>query len=194
MLNYIKNKKYWIIGWFIIALLIALTLWFSLESLEERIKAIVSSISAFAVSISLLINAYYIFARSQERKFELTFQIINKWDDEHFMQARDYTRQQQDISKEKGENEILQTIQDKPELKRSVILMLDYFEVIESVLQKNMADEDIIMRHFAHMINDILKRYDCFINKQEQRNPSGNKLIQSLKVRTEHYINKHTNQ
>ena len=131
MLNYIKNKKYWIIGWFIIALLIALTLWFSLESLEERIKAIVSSISAFAVSISLLINAYYIFARSQERKFELTFQIINKWDDEHFMQARDYTRQQQDISKEKGENEILQTIQDKPELKRSVILMLDYFEVIE---------------------------------------------------------------
>lgn len=57
-----------------------------------------------------------------------------------------------------------------------------------------MADEDIIMRHFAHMINDILKRYDCFINKQEQRNPSGNKLIQSLKVRTEHYINKHTNQ
>lgn len=136
MLNYIKNKKYWIIGWFIIALLIALTLWFSLESLEERIKAIVSSISAFAVSISLLINAYYIFARSQERKFELTFQIINKWDDEHFMQARDYTRQQQDISKEKGENEILQTIQDKPELKRSVILMLDYFEVIESVLQK----------------------------------------------------------
>ena len=110
------------------------------------------------------------------------------------MQARDYTRQQQDISKEKGENEILQTIQDKPELKRSVILMLDYFEVIESVLQKNMADEDIIMRHFAHMINDILKRYDCFINKQEQRNPSGNKLIQSLKVRTEHYINKHTNQ
>lgn len=156
--------------------------------MEERIKAIVSSISAFTVSTTLLINAYYIFARSEERKFELTFQIISKWDDEHFMQARDYTRQQQDIGEDKGQKEILESINKDSELKRSIILMLNYFEVIESVLRKNMADKDIIMRHFAHMINDILKRYDCFVNCNKEKNPLGNKLLQNLKSRTENYV------
>ena len=191
MLNFIKSKKCWIgwiVWWFIIAVLIVSTLWCSLESLEERIKAIVSSISAFAVSTTLLINSYYIFARSEERKFELTFQIIRKWDDEHFMQARDYTRQQQDIGEDKGQKEILESINKDSELKRSIILMLNYFEVIESVLRKNMADEDIIMRHFAHMINDILKRYDCFVNCNKEKNPLGNKLLQNLKSRTENYV------
>lgn len=62
--------------------------------------------------------------------------MISKWDDEQFMQARDYTRQQQDISKDKGENEILKSIRSNSELERSIILMLNYFETIESVLQK----------------------------------------------------------
>lgn len=51
----------------------------------------------------------------------------------------------------------------------------------------------MIMEHFAHMINDILKRYKCFINDRKQRNPLGNKLIQSLKKRTRDYIKNYTN-
>ncbi|EAJ5037399.1 hypothetical protein ACNSEG_001510 [Campylobacter jejuni] len=81
------------IGFFAI---VCLCLYFNLE-----VKIIASAISAYAVSISLVLNAYSIFEKTRADKFNLTMQLLSKWDEKHFIEARDYTREQQNIKEKK---------------------------------------------------------------------------------------------
>ncbi|HFQ6675276.1 TPA: hypothetical protein ACGUAR_000817 [Campylobacter jejuni] len=64
-------------------------------------------------------------------------QLLSKWDEKHFIEARDYTREQQNIKYEKGDEEILKKIKDKnnPELERSIIMMMNYFEILQTFLK-----------------------------------------------------------
>ncbi|HEG6928688.1 TPA: hypothetical protein SE967_001663 [Campylobacter jejuni] len=91
----LKNKYFilWMIGLFAI---VCLCLYFNLE-----VKIIASAISAYAVSISLVLNAYSIFEKTRADKFNLTMQLLSKWDEKHFIEARDYTREQRNIKEKK---------------------------------------------------------------------------------------------
>ncbi|EAI0762897.1 hypothetical protein LG032_001906 [Campylobacter jejuni] len=180
----LKNKYFilWMIGLFAI---VCLCLYFNLE-----VKIIASAISAYAVSISLVLNAYSIFEKTRADKFNLTMQLLSKWDEKHFIEARDYTREQQNIKEKKGDEEILKEIKEKPELKRSIIMMMNYFETLQTFIENNRIDEGIIMEHFAHMLKDILERYDCYLNSDDfkKNNPLGLKKLIKLKNRCNTYI------
>ena len=91
----LKNKYFilWMIGIFII---VYLCLYFNLET-----KIIVSAISVYVVSSSLVLNAYSIFEKTKVDKFNSTMQLLFKWDEKHFIEARDYTRKQQNIKEKK---------------------------------------------------------------------------------------------
>ena len=45
--------------------------------------------------------------------------------------------------------------------------MMNYFETLQTFIENNRIDEGIIMEHFAHMLKDILERYDCYLNSNE---------------------------
>ncbi|WP_270991328.1 hypothetical protein [Campylobacter upsaliensis] len=97
----LKNK-YFILFLWIIGLFIAIFLCFVyIDDLESRIKAIVSAVSAYVVSSSLVLNAYSIFEKTRADKFNSTMQLLSKWDEKHFIEARDYTRKQQNIKEKK---------------------------------------------------------------------------------------------
>ncbi|EOH5729743.1 hypothetical protein ACL93P_001744, partial [Campylobacter jejuni] len=184
LMKILKNKYFilWMIGLFAI---VCLCLYFNLE-----VKIIASAISAYAVSISLVLNAYSIFEKTRADKFNLTMQLLSKWDEKHFIEARDYTREQQNIKEKKGDEEILKEIKEKPELKRSIIMMMNYFETLQTFIENNRIDEGIIMEHFAHMLKDILERYDCYLNSDDfkKNNPLGLKKLIKLKNRCNTYI------
>ncbi|HHY1341542.1 TPA: DUF4760 domain-containing protein, partial [Campylobacter jejuni] len=180
----------------IIGFLIAVYLCFVfISDLESRIKAIISIVSAYVVSGSLVLNACSIFEKTRADKFNLTMQLLSKWDEKHFIEARDYTREQQNIKYEKGDEEILKKIKDKnnPELERSIIMMMNYFEILQTFFENNKIDENIIMEHFAHMIKNIIGRYDCYLNSDDfkKNNPLGLKKLMALKNRCDIYIQKH---
>ncbi|WP_430746878.1 DUF4760 domain-containing protein, partial [Campylobacter jejuni] len=43
---------------------------------------------------------------------------------------------------------MLKEIKEKPELKRSIIMMMNYFETLQTFIENNRIDEGIIMEHF----------------------------------------------
>ncbi|MCW1343073.1 hypothetical protein OLP57_09830 [Campylobacter jejuni] len=176
----------WLIGLFAIVYFI-----YTSDS-ESKIKIIVSAVSAYAVSSSLLLNAYSIFEKTRADKFNLTLQILSKWDEKHFIEARDDTRKQQNIKEKKGDKEILEEIKNRPELERSIIMMMNYFEMLQTSIEDNRLNENIIMEHFAYMISDILTRYNCFLesDKFKKINPLGFKKLKALKNKCEYYIEK----
>lgn len=181
--------------WFIIVLLwllgLVLIIWliYIYSDSESIVENIVSAVSAYAVSTTLMLNAYSVFQKIEADKFNLTMQIISKWDDEHFMKARDYTRQQQNIKEKIGNEAILKEIEEKPKLKKSIIMMMDFFETLETFLENNGLDKHIIMEHFAYMIKDILDRYDCYLKSDsfKKNNPLGFRKLSKLKNMCEHY-------
>lgn len=190
MLNWISRSKWFIIGLLSIFFL-SLAIFYICSYIEnntERIKAIISVFSAYAVSGSLLLNAYSIFSQIKENKLSRTFQTLDRWDDSHFMDARDNTRQHQDAQQQKSQEQITQEIEGDEDLKRSVNMVLNYFEGIEDLIRHKMIDEDIVMEHFAHMIKDILDRYKGYLNKKSIRNPLGIKMLIKLHKRVDKYI------
>ncbi|ELY7261440.1 hypothetical protein SNU29_001587 [Campylobacter jejuni] len=44
---------------------------------------------------------------------------------------------------------------------------MNYFETLQTFIENNRIDEGIIMEHFAHMLKDILERYDCYLNSDD---------------------------
>ncbi|MGQ2880592.1 DUF4760 domain-containing protein [Campylobacter coli] len=94
------------------------------------------------------------------------------------------------MKRKKGNEEILKEIKEKPELKRSIIMMMNYFETLQTFIENNRIDEGIIMEHFAHMLKDILERYDCYLNSDDfkKNNPLGLKKLIKLKNRCNTYI------
>ncbi|EAH6869670.1 hypothetical protein EJ753_08000 [Campylobacter lari] len=189
----LKNK-YFILFLWTIGLFIAIFLCFVyIDDLESRIKAIVSAVSAYVVSSSLVLNAYSIFEKTRADKFNSTMQLLSKWDEKHFIEARDYTRKQQNIKEKKGDEEILKEIKEKLELERSIIMMMNYFEILQTFFENNKIDENIIMEHFAHMIKNIIGRYDCYLNSDDfkKNNPLGFQKLMALKNRCDIYIQKH---
>lgn len=192
--------KYWkvcFLVWLLIAIAIGCLVWNISEEPSDKIKNVIASISAFAVSSALLLNAVSIFQQSemsfqqgQIKKFDETFVLISKWDDEHFLKARDYTRKQQDIHKDVGTQQILKEINNNEDLKRSIVMMTNYFELIETSIQNDRIYENIIMEHFAHLLKDIIDRYECFLKYQKDKgiNPIGYEKLILLKKRAENFI------
>lgn len=174
--------------WLLIAIAIGCLVWNISEEPSDKIKNVVSLISAFAVSSTLLLNAVSIFQQGQIKKLDETFALISKWDDEHFLKARDLTRDQQGVHQKLSEQEILDKINEDNELKRSIIMMTNYFELIETSIQKDRIYENIIMVHFAHLLKDIIDRYKCFLEQEKDVNPIGYKNLISLKKRAEDFI------
>lgn len=198
--------KYWKVCliWLLIAIAIGYWVWNISEEPSDKIKNVIASISALAVSSALLLNAVSIFQQAvsifqqsemsfqqgQIKKFDETFALISKWGDEHFLKARDHTRKQQDIHKDAGTQQILDEINnsDNEDLKRSIIMMMDYFELIETSIQNDRIYENIIMEHFAHLLKDIIDRYECFLEQEKDVNPIGYKNLMSLKKKAEDFI------
>ncbi|EAH4585580.1 hypothetical protein CIB59_00005 [Campylobacter jejuni] len=69
-------------------------------------------------------------------------------------------------------------------------MMMNYFETLQTFIENNRIDEGIIMEHFAHMLKDILERYDCYLNSDDfkKNNPWGLKKLIKLKNRCNTYI------
>ncbi|MCR8698510.1 hypothetical protein CAMP5118_06595 [Campylobacter sp. LMG 7929] len=190
----ILKNKYFILFLWTIGFFIAIYLCFIyVDDLESRIKAIVSVVSAYVISSSLALNAYSIFEKTRVDKFNSTMQLLSKWDEKHFIKARDYTRKQQNIKKEKGDKAILKKIRKNSKLQRSIIMMMNYFETLQTSIENNRLDEDIIMEHFAYMIKDILERYDCYLNSNDfkKNNPLGLQKLLKLRNRCIIYTQKH---
>lgn len=188
-MNCISKSKWVIVGLLSITILsFAIFYIYSyIENGTERIKAIISVFSTFAVSGSLLLNAYSIYCQIEEKKMDRTFDMINKWDDQHFMDARDNTRKHQNAQKQKGQEQITQEIESNEDLKRSVIMVLNYFETIENLIQHKRIDEEIIMKHFAYMLKDMLDRYQDYLDCNEDKNPFGTKMLKHLRKRADKY-------
>ncbi|MCW1359928.1 hypothetical protein [Campylobacter sp. CCS1377] len=102
------------------------------------------------------------------KRIQNIFELISKWDDPHFLIARDKTREiKEKLKYKKGydEQEIISEIKYNQDLKRSVILVLNYFQTIEFMIKNNMVATYEIKFHLGGVIVEILERFK-FIFKQ----------------------------
>ncbi len=76
----------------------------------------------------------------EQRKFEKienTFDLISKWDDEHLLKARNYTREIKKNRKNISDEQLIAQIEENEELEQSVILVTNYFEHVRFSLKQN---------------------------------------------------------
>lgn len=99
-------------------------------------------------------------------KLEETFRLIAKWDDPHFLAARklsvDIGKKSQNLSP----TELITTVESSEDLRSSVALMLNYFEIIRLSIKHNRIDVEIMRLQLGPVAKITLDRFDAWIKKQ----------------------------
>ncbi|MEB8056100.1 DUF4760 domain-containing protein [Pseudomonas fulva] len=101
-------------------------------------------------------------------KLEETFRLIEKWDDPHFLEARKLSVALGREFKNMSPNNIVQKVDDDPQLRSSVSLMLNYFDFIRLSIKHDRLDLEVIKSQLGPVAIITLDRFDAWIKTQKQ--------------------------
>ncbi|WP_282396843.1 hypothetical protein [Pseudomonas sp. PS01298] len=105
-------------------------------------------------------------AESKRDKLEETFRLIEKWDDPHFLAARKLSVALGKESSKLSPDAVIEKVENDPELRSSVSLMLNYFDFIRLSIKHERLDLEIIKRQLGPVAIITLDRFDAWIKKQ----------------------------
>jgi hypothetical protein len=100
----------------------------------------------------------------KRKTIENSFQLLSKWDDKSLIDARNLTS---DLKKEEqniSANELVIRINQSQELRMSVILLLNYFDLVRTSIKYKRVDKEIIKESLGKTITSICKRLEPFIS------------------------------
>ncbi len=106
---------------------------------------------------------------ARRNRIENTFSILEKWDDKSLFDARKFTRELKDQHNELSANQIRERIKDTPELRQSVILLFNYFELIRISIEHDRVDPKIVKESLGPVAIDICKRFDPWLQEQPDK-------------------------
>jgi phosphoglycerol transferase MdoB-like AlkP superfamily enzyme len=143
--------------------------------LAETIKTLFLCLGGIGVLLPITMNALGAIEQRSFDKIENTFDLLSKWDDQHLLKARNFTRKIKKNRAKISDEDLLKEIDGNEELEQSVILVTNYFEHVRFSIAKgriNVADfklslgptiVDIIDRfkpYFARMPEDVRQDLD----------------------------------
>lgn len=167
-----KNKIFCVLAsfWIIVCFWTGYKSYVGNQSILEIIQSFMIPFSAgFGVLIPIFtasINAI------EGRKFKImenTYQLIARYDDPHFAEARKFTRK---IKKEDGiisSEYLMRQIENNEELEHSVILILNYIENSYMSIESGRIDKEVFKRYLGEVIYGFINRFDNYIKKYSSK-------------------------
>lgn len=136
------------------------------SSLIESIKIVFLSLGGLGVVLPTYINAFNAIEGRQTQKIENTFRLIEKWDDPLMFEARKFTRELKLRQHSLSANELVSEIDSNPELKQSIILVMNYFDQIRVSEETRRIDIPLFNRSLGPVMQDYCHRLRPYVEKQ----------------------------
>lgn len=183
-----SEKLGWRIFWSIVVLLglasIGLTITAYATPVPENSSAMLEAAKMFflclggsGVILSTYFSAVSIYFSSKniilQRKLNIienTFELLSRWDDPHYLDARKWTRKAKEEKPDTSDNDLINKIKENEELKQSVVLVLNYLEHVRFSLETNRIDRKLFKRALGETLVDIAKRFEPYAKTLSQQN------------------------
>lgn len=145
-------------------------------------------VGIFMNAVSLLESIKNNKKEREIQKAKMAFDLLKQWDDEHYLEARDYTRAVKKERSKISDDELIKQIDESEDLERSVILVLNYFEQIHLAIEQNLVDEELIGRHLGAVMTEVIERFDCYW--QQRTNKATIEVLSSMEDKFKNHKNK----
>lgn len=171
------NSTFWLLVIVIVAMIVAgqASVWLSQPEGRRLIKMVELGATMLAAA-GVMLATYISYrqskdalnrttAESKRNKMEETFRLIEKWDDPHFLAARKLSVALGKESSTLSPEAVIKKVEDDPELRSSVSLMLNYFDFIRLSIKHDRLDTEIIKKQLGPVAIINLDRFDAWIKK-----------------------------
>lgn len=189
-----KSEWVWKIFWCIVGTLISATIFLTWSTYNtykvgitnsayiEAAKIFFLCLGGGGVITSTFFTAANMFLQRQANIIENTFNLLSRWDDKHYLDARKFTREIKDNKKNISDNELIQKINENEDLKQSVILVMNYLEHVRFSLKTNRIDKKIFYNSLGITLIDIAERFKPYAESVNKQNSTDlEELIMILK-------------
>lgn len=133
--------------------------------LIEAIKATLLCLGGSSVIISTYFTAVNAFNQRNADVIKNTFDLLMRWDDPHLFNARKWTRRTKEAQENTSNNQLLSDIDQNEDLKNSVILVLNYFDLVRFSLKTKRVDEKLFKKFIGPTVVNIGNRFLPYAKK-----------------------------
>jgi hypothetical protein len=147
------------------------------SQLIETIKIVLMLLGGLGVVLPTYLNVWQSIESNeviQQRidfdKINNSFDLLQKWDDPSLLTARRFSREIRDQRSKISDEELIKKIDTDDELKQSLILILDYFELIRISIINNRINEKTIKDSLGEVYIEIFKRFEAWISTTPKEN------------------------
>jgi hypothetical protein len=142
----------------------------------ETIKIVFIMLGGLGIIMPTYLNIWqsYETARMLEdntrrNKIENTFSLLEKWDDKALFDARRFTRELKDQKFQLSPDQIRDRIMNVPDLRQSVILLFNYFDLVRISIIHDRIDSKIVKQSLGPVALDICKRFEPWVETQPDK-------------------------
>ncbi len=192
-----NNSKWTILFIFIFLYLIGIggAAWHTYEATDpskavptvESLKIIFIMLGGLGVILPTYLNVWQSLEtarlledQTKRNIIENTFRLLEKWDDTSLFEARKFTRELKDNQNNLSPDQLKQWIKDKPELRQSVIILFNCFDLIRISIEQDRIDEGIIKDAIGEVFLDMYGRFKPWIKEQSQSSQKDTEKLVNL--------------
>jgi len=135
----------------------------------ETMKVVFLSLGGLGVILPTYLSVFHSIENKNESKIENSFQLIERWDNEHLHKARNFTRKLKDDRASLSNDELVTRITNDEELRQSVILVMNYFDNIRVSLKAGRVDKELLVNAMGPVFDDLYYRLLPFIESLGER-------------------------
>lgn len=129
------------------------------SKLIESVKIVFLSLGGLGVVLPTYINAMNAIEGRNVEKLENTFRLIEKWDDPLMFAARKFTRELKAQKGKLSDEALVEKIEGDPELKHSIILVINYFDQIRFSEKTKRIDCALFNKSLGPVMKDYHQRF-----------------------------------
>jgi hypothetical protein len=107
--------------------------------------------------------------QNRRNKVENTFRLLERWDDRALFEARRFTRELGDQQGSLSPDQLKTRIKEKPELRQSVILVFNYFDLIRVSVENDRVDPKVIGSALGAVFHNMYYRFKPWIEEQSKQ-------------------------
>ena len=101
---------------------------------------------------------------SKLKKVEKAFELVQKFDDDHMLEAREYSRSLAKIRSEISDADLINQITEDPSREASVAILFNYAEYIRIAVENDIADK-IVLSTPCYPLKGIMERFKPYYFK-----------------------------
>lgn len=132
------------------------------SAILEAAKMFLLCLGGSGVVLSTYFSAANMFLERRAAVIENTFDLLSRWDDPHYLEARKWTRKAKEKKSDTSDNNLINEIKSNEDFKQSVVLVLNYLEHVRFSSETKRIDKNLFIRALGETIIDIAKRFEPY--------------------------------